>query len=199
MTGTLDDATSSSGGADWHDRLHEPHPDSTTATAEVEQAKGVLIFRYAVSAEAAFSLLELWAAETGAGVGDVAQAVVHDICQGDRGGPSDPGLVRWLEDRLRHEYPHLGHDGAEEPTPVTVAVNHSEASLDVVVDAARKADRRGVPLELTVERVSPEQSELERAQLMQRVDLAVELARAVAPGLDIRLPLDNPFEPAPED
>lgn len=37
-------------------------------TALIEQAKGVLIFRYAIAAEAAYSLLELWAAQTDATV-----------------------------------------------------------------------------------------------------------------------------------
>jgi hypothetical protein len=203
MTGTIDDASPVPEGASQPYSASQPHsghgPDPrTTAAALVEQAKGVLIFRYAVSADAAFSLLELWAAETNVAIDAVARAVVHDICQGDRTGPSDPHLVRWLEDRLRHEYPGLGYASAGGQAPVCVAVNHPDSSLDVVVDAAREANRRGVPLEVTIDRVSPDDSDIERAQLMQRIDLAVELARAVAPGIDVRLPLDNPFEPDPE-
>lgn len=85
---------------------------STNPTALIEQAKGVLIFRYAIAAEAAYSLLELWAAQTDATVDQVAQAVVHEICQGDRTVPSDPGLVRWLEERLRHEFPGVECEGS---------------------------------------------------------------------------------------
>lgn len=85
------------------------HPASasttTTPTALVEQAKGVLIFRYAIGAETAYELITRWAAEAETTVDAVAHAVVHEICQGDRSRPSDPTLVRWLEDRLRHEFP----------------------------------------------------------------------------------------------
>jgi hypothetical protein len=81
-------------------------------SALVEQATGVLIFRYSIAAEAALSLLELWAAQTNASVEQVAHAVVHEICQGDRSEPSDPGLVRWLEERLRHEFPGVECEGS---------------------------------------------------------------------------------------
>jgi hypothetical protein len=85
---------------------------TSVPTALIEQAKGVLIFRYAIAADAAYSLLELWAAQTDATVDDVAHAVVHEICQGDRTVPSDPGLVRWLEERLRHEFPGVECEGS---------------------------------------------------------------------------------------
>ena len=85
---------------------------TTPPSALVEQAKGVLIFRYGIGAEAAYSLVELWAAETDVTVEDVAQAVIHEICQGDHSRPSDPALVRWLEERLRHEFPGVECEGA---------------------------------------------------------------------------------------
>ncbi len=87
-------------------------PTSLPTTAPVEQAKGVLIFRYAIAADAAHSLLELWAAQTDATVDQVAHAVVLEICQGDHTVPSDPGLVRWLEERLRHEFPGVECEGS---------------------------------------------------------------------------------------
>src|SRR3954451_18952106 len=71
--------------------------------AVLEQAKGVLIFRYAVDADAAGRLLCLWSAGAGVPVGEVAHALVHDICHGDQSEAGNPMLVRWLEDRLRHE------------------------------------------------------------------------------------------------
>lgn len=77
----------------------------SSGAAVVEQAKGVLIFRYSIDGETAYSLLELWAAEYGVTADAVARTVVHEICQGRRSDASDSGLVRWLEDRLRHEFP----------------------------------------------------------------------------------------------
>jgi hypothetical protein len=194
MTGTIDDAYPIQGGAGQHGPTH-----FSDDAALLEQAKGVLIFRYSISADAAHSVLELWAAEAAVPTCVVARAVVHDICQGDSTGTADPRLVRWLEDRLRHELPGAECDGSTEPSPVTVAVDSSDSSLDTVVDAAREADRRGVPLEVTTERVHPDEAHDERAHLMQRLDLAVELARAVAPHIDVRLPRDNPFEPGVDD
>lgn len=172
------------------------------AAALVEQAKGVLIFRYSIGPEAAFSLMELWAAEAVVDVGDIAGAVVRDICQGQE--LADPRLVRWLEERLRHEAaatrvtaepePEPGHGQGPGADAVVVAVDHSDVSLDAVVEAVRGAARLGVPLELTVSpHVLPETSEATRAQLMQRMDLAVELARSLEPGVEVRLPRDNPL------
>ena len=83
-----------------------PAPRQLTDTAAlIEQAAGVLIFRFGIDAVTAKALMQLWAAEAGAQVEAVAHGLVHDICQGDRSGPTDPHLVRWLEDRLRHELP----------------------------------------------------------------------------------------------
>ena len=103
MTGTIDDTFPVSDPADDRTgRSHRPLTPAMTA-AVVEQAKGVLIFRYGVDADAAYSLLELWAAEAGFPVEDVACAVVHEICQGRHDAATEARLVRWLEERLRHE------------------------------------------------------------------------------------------------
>lgn len=70
----------------------------------VEQAKGVLMFRYGVSSYEALAVLGRWAAESGYALTVVARAITLGVCQGrwgtDRG---DAGLVRWLENRLRTE------------------------------------------------------------------------------------------------
>lgn len=112
MTGTID-AHPVPDGAEPQRGLSGFTSTTTPTSALVEQAKGVLIFRYAVGAEAAYSLLELWAAETDSTVEDVAHAVIHEICQGDRSRSSDPALVRWLEERLRHEFPGVECEGAQ--------------------------------------------------------------------------------------
>lgn len=113
MTGTLD--TSRTPESVGPTRGLVGFTTATVPAAVVEQAKGVLIFRYAISAEASHSLLELWAAQTDASVDDVAHAVVHEICQGDHTVPADPTLVRWLEERLRHEFPGIECEGDAEP------------------------------------------------------------------------------------
>lgn len=102
MTGTIDDAFSVSAQPDQPVPVH-PHVDA--ATCLMEQAKGVLIFRYSINAVAAAALIDRWAVESGAGAMAVAHALVHDICQGDCGSGHDAWLVRWLEDRLRHDPP----------------------------------------------------------------------------------------------
>lgn len=109
MTGTID-ASPDRESAEPYRRLAAAGPASP---ALIEQAKGVLIFRYGIPAEAAQSLLELWAAETDSDVDQVAHAVIHEICQGDRSVPSEPALVRWLEDRLRREFPGVECEGSD--------------------------------------------------------------------------------------
>lgn len=111
MTGTIDDAFPVSEGAGRPGPEQELH-QVNQAGALVEQGKGVLIFRYGISADAAFSLMELWAAENNVSIEAIAHAMVHEICQGDRTRPSEPRLVRWLEDRLRHEFPGVECEGS---------------------------------------------------------------------------------------
>jgi hypothetical protein len=112
MTGMIDDALRAPdgdgplGSAPVPQQAAPPLTEAAALTetaALIEQAAGVLIFRFGVDAATAKALMQLWAAEAGAQVDAVAHGLVHDICQGDRSGPTDPHLVRWLEDRLRHE------------------------------------------------------------------------------------------------
>lgn len=193
MTRTIDDAFSVS------DRPERQVPAATVrfdaATCLLEQAKGVLIFRYSIDAIAAAALIDLWGTESGAGVEAVAHALVRDICQGDCGSEHDAWLVRWLEDRLRHECPPIDvveSSTVEQPTAVAALVDHSDSSLDAVVDAAREAVRRGVPLEIGVDpEAANSGSAMARTHLGQRVELAVELARAVAPELHVSRPAES--------
>lgn len=122
MTGTIDAHPFPDGAQPQHGSSEST---GTPTPALVEQAKGVLIFRYAVGAEAAYSLIELWAAQTDHTVEDVAHAVVHEICQGERSQDSDPTLVRWLEDRLRREFPGVECEGAA-PTEPTAESTSTE-------------------------------------------------------------------------
>lgn len=205
MTGTIEDGFHLSGADPW--RSDPLRPDAlptdddlsaiTEAAALLEQAKGVLIFRYSIGACTAFSLIEQWAEQTGTNINRVAHALVHDICQGDRTEPSDPRFVRWLEDQLRCEFPGQPYAVSKAlppvlppvPPPVTVAVDQTDSSLDGVVEAAREASRRCVPLEITADPQSLRG--ILRPQIVQRMNLAVELARAVAPSVEVRLPEDD--------
>jgi hypothetical protein len=183
------DAFPLSDGADPH---RSDGSERRRAASLVEQAKGVLIFRYATDAVTAQRVVERWAAEAGVSIETVAHALVHDISQGSRSQHGDRHFIRWLEDRLRHELPERLDEVASEA--VTVAVDHSDSSLDAVLEAARTAARRGVPLEVTLDGASPyDAAGPQRTHLLQRIDLAVELARAVAPGLEVRLPPPNPL------
>jgi hypothetical protein len=158
-----------------------------THEAELEQAKGVLIFRYAVDADAAGRLLCLWSAGAGVPVHEVAHALVHDICHGDESEASNPLLVRWLEDRLRREIAPLDVGERTVEEQVKVAIDFTDASLDAVVEAARRAARRRIPLVLTVaehlRRTDPA-----GVRLLQRLELGAELARALEPDIEIRCP-----------
>ncbi|HLN75466.1 MAG TPA: hypothetical protein VK204_00395 [Nocardioidaceae bacterium] len=196
MTGTIDDAV-------WPANGDGPLEDESpldvqreldqmgAATALLEQAKGVLIFRYAIDACSAHKLVERWATQAGVGIETVAHALVHEICQGDK--PDDPRFVRWLEDQLRHEFPDGEDRRAEEPAPVTVAVDQSDSSLDAVVEAARHAARLGLPLAITIAAGALNKvPEAQRAHLAKRIDLAVELVRAVTQTVKIRRPAAQP-------
>lgn len=193
MTGTIEDGFQLSDDADpWRSEAlpsEEDFREITEAAALLEQAKGVLIFRYSIGACTAFRLMERWATEAGVGIETVAHTLVHEICQGDRTQPSDPRFVRWLEDRLRCEFPGEQYTVPKELPPVRVAVDQNDCSLDGVVEAAREASRRCVPLEITVDPMSLRG--VLRPQIVQRLNLAVELARAVAPGIEVRLPEDD--------
>ena len=187
---TIDDASALSGlpggAAVGPGAPAEPTHDEDPAAAVLEQAKGVLIFRYSIDAEAAGRLLCLWSAGAGVTVCEVAHALVHDICRGDGAEPSNPMLVRWLEDRMRHEVSNLDL-GAPAQDSVTVTVDFSDASLDAVVEAVRCAARRQLPLVLTVAE-HLRHADPSGAHLQQRVDLAVELARALEPDVEVRRP-----------
>lgn len=71
-----------------------------------EQAKGVLVFRYAVHPTSAGRLLDIWASAAGVTSHAIAHALIHHICLDD--GCTAPScrdmswLLRWLEGRLRH-------------------------------------------------------------------------------------------------
>lgn len=197
MTGTIEDGFHLSGADPWRsDPLRPealPTDDElsaiTEAAALLEQAKGVLIFRYSIGACTAFSLIEQWAEDAGVTINRVAHALVYDICQGDRTEPSDPRFVRWLEDQLRCEFPGAPYAAPKKLPPVTVAVDQTDSSLDGVVEAAREASRRSAPLEITADPQSLRG--ILRPQIVQRMNLAVELARAVAPSVEVRLPEDE--------
>lgn len=160
--------------------------------ALLEQAKGVLIFHFGVDEATAFAIITAWSSTTGADIMTVALALVHDISQG--GEHVDPALVGWLEAQLHGDRPEVAKVLEERTGPVVVRLDHSYTSLDLVVAAAREAARAGVPLEIALDAAAPHDTAHARAQLMQKVDLAIELARAVEPGLVVRLPRDNPFE-----
>ena len=183
------DALVPAGGPD--EPHHAPDPTSAPSSAPsseavLEQAKGVLVFRYAVDPDVAGRLLCLWSAGAGVSVREVAHALVHDICHGDHADVSNPMLVRWLEDRLRHEVTNLDLCAAADDR-VTVTIDHSDASLDSVVEAVRRAARRHVPLVLTVAE-HLRCNDPARAHLQERVELAVELAHALEPDVEVRCP-----------
>jgi hypothetical protein len=160
---------------------HDTRPMSSTAL--LEQAKGALAFRFGIDADTALGVLELWADRREVELTRIAYVLVHDICRG-ADGPSDRELARWLEEQLRKECPEI-HLEVAPGEPVVAVVDHSLSSLDGVLDAARRAARLGVPLEL---RFAEEVAGQARAHLYQRLDLAVELARAVEPGVPVQLP-----------
>lgn len=104
MTGMIDDAFHLSEGAD-PAAAEDLHAHVVAANALLEQAKGVLIFRYSIDAPTALALIQRWSLEAGEDIDTVAHALVHDICQGDLDRPAERSFVRWLEERLRHEFP----------------------------------------------------------------------------------------------
>lgn len=153
----------------------------------VEQARNLLVFRFGCDPEQALDLLLRWAAESGSSLEHSAGEVLREL--GEAGGGAEPEapFARWLHERLGQEQPVVPEQRlpVDPSAHVRVAVEESEESLEQVVAAAREAYRLGVPLELEPhEGASAEH----HALILQRLDSALQVARTVAPGLDVRLP-----------
>lgn len=152
--------------------------------ALVEQATGVLVHRYRVDPETARRVLEAWAHQLDEEVATTAFALVHEVCRDGAEPRSDARVVRWLREQLDRDLVAVPAPRTPLSQTVTVHVDQSYSSLDAVIAASREAARRGVPLEITSR---DDEEGIARAHLMQRLDLAVEIARAVEPGLVVRL------------
>lgn len=75
--------------------------ESMQGQAVIEQAKGVLMLRYAVDDDQAIELLGEWSRRSNTPVHTVADILVNAICRGARSPDYDTKLVRWLELQLR--------------------------------------------------------------------------------------------------
>jgi hypothetical protein len=64
--------------------------------AVIDQAKGVLIHRFRVDAEEAFTLLREWAAETCSTPQVVAQVLVHAVCLEDTSRAWDAAVLSYV-------------------------------------------------------------------------------------------------------
>ncbi|HEU4514897.1 MAG TPA: ANTAR domain-containing protein [Nocardioidaceae bacterium] len=85
--------------------------------AVLEQAKGVLMFRYGIGSFEALAVLERWSHETGETLANLSRAITHGICQGHSNPtPDNEFLVRWLEQQFRQP---LSTDIAHAPEEVT--------------------------------------------------------------------------------
>lgn len=74
--------------------------------AVIEQAKGVLMLRYAIGSFEALAVLERWSHLSGETLADLSRAITHGICQGHNGHTADNAiLVRWLEQEFRQPLP----------------------------------------------------------------------------------------------
>jgi hypothetical protein len=165
----------------------ERHPPRVPA-ALLEQAKGALVLHYRIGAPTALRVLETWAEAAGTTLSAVVDALLHQVARDQE--PLRGSLGAWLVEQLGRPSPVRDEDWPDraEVAQEVVTVDSSYTALDDVVAAARRAAARGVPLELTFPETGHGPA---RAQLLQRVDLAVELARAVEPGLDVRLPTER--------
>ena len=76
--------------------------------AEIEQAKGALMLRYGLDSHQAFAVLVHWARETHTTVHTIAHTLIHGICEGSpQTARRQRPLMRWMQDRLRHNDPDL--------------------------------------------------------------------------------------------
>jgi hypothetical protein len=73
---------------------------AVTNRALIDQAKGVLIMRYRIEADAALHLLRGWADEFGVSTLTVAQTIIQGLCQGHPKPTDDPRLLDQLADAL---------------------------------------------------------------------------------------------------
>lgn len=88
-----------------------PPPLRSTATSRqvqqvvasrsiIDQAKGVLILRFRVDAEAAFKILRSWAVDTNSTPQLVAQTLVHGVCLEDTTRHWDPAVLSYVSAAL---------------------------------------------------------------------------------------------------
>lgn len=79
--------------------------EAMASRAVIEQAKGILMLRYGCDADAAFCGLARWSQNSNVKLRVVADALVTAIVAGTPRPDIEPGLVRWLEERLREGLP----------------------------------------------------------------------------------------------
>lgn len=81
--------------------------------AVIEQAKGVLMLRYAEDGDQAFAQLREWSQQSNTPLHQIADALVNVICRGVGPADQDVALVRWLELQLARgpEGPPDGPEG----------------------------------------------------------------------------------------
>lgn len=71
--------------------------EAIDSRAVIEQAKGMLMLRYDLEADAAFAVLVRWSQTGNIKLHTLAQGLVAHLCQTDAACLADPALVQWLE------------------------------------------------------------------------------------------------------
>lgn len=124
----------SAGSASCHESAGQDESDELAAVREeianlraamatrgvIEQAKGVLMWRYQIPAETAFALLRRWSQDSNIKLHTIAHAVTQVACHdgivypGEHGSGADSGLVRLLQQQLDRD----SHDTAAAEHPV---------------------------------------------------------------------------------
>lgn len=86
-------------------RNHTPSslPRIDGERAVVEQAKGALMLRYAISSHEAFALLLTWSRDTDTTLHTIAHTLVNGVRQGVEAEHHEPALVRWLQEQLNED------------------------------------------------------------------------------------------------
>lgn len=138
---------------------HPTHPrDAQPLDTVVEQAKGVLMLRYGIGSYESLATLAQWSHDAHLSLPEISRALVKGICQG-HSGPSERGVVRWLEHRLREEVP-----GRDAPVSVRPSSPVRTETVTITQEVAMPTEEVAAPIDEAAAPTEPARDRTEQVE-----------------------------------